>query len=67
MISKLVVNKKSIFIFCSFFLISCTPTVKVETPQEPITINLNVKLDAEVKVKLDKETDALIKNNEELF
>ncbi len=25
---------------------ACTPTVKLEAPREPITINLNIKLDA---------------------
>lgn len=36
-------------------LSACTPTVKVEAPQEPITINLNIKLDADVRVKLEQE------------
>lgn len=33
----------------------CTPTVKVEAPREPITINLNIKLDADVRVKLEQQ------------
>jgi hypothetical protein len=33
----------------------CTPTVKVEAPKEPITINLNIKLDADVRVKLEQQ------------
>lgn len=36
-------------------LSACTPTVKVETPKEPITINLNVKLDADVRLRLIEE------------
>ena len=36
------------------FLAACQPTVKVEAPKEPITINLNIKLDAEVRVKLEE-------------
>lgn len=31
---------------------ACTPTVQVEAPREPITINLNVKLDADVRLRL---------------
>lgn len=32
--------------------VACSPTVKVEAPREPITINLNVKLDADVRLRL---------------
>ena len=31
---------------------ACSPTVQVEAPREPITINLNVKLDADVRLRL---------------
>jgi hypothetical protein len=34
---------------------ACQPTVKVEAPKEPITINLNIKLDADVRVKVEEE------------
>lgn len=45
----------------------CTPTVKVEAPQEPITINLNVKIDQEVRIRLDEEVENLIAENPDLF
>ena len=32
-------------------LAACSPTVKVEAPKEPITINLNVKADVVVTLK----------------
>ncbi len=32
----------------------CTPTVQVEPPKEPITINLNVKLDADVRLRIEE-------------
>ena len=38
-------------------VVGCTPTVKVEAPDKPITINLNVKLDAEVRVKLEEKAE----------
>ncbi|ABO24033.1 Lipoprotein [Shewanella loihica] len=44
----------------------CTPTVKIEPPEKPIVINLNVKIEHEIKIKVDKELDELI-NNDELF
>lgn len=37
------------------WLIACSPTVRVEAPKEPITINLNIKLDADVRVKLEQQ------------
>lgn len=37
------------------WLSACSPTVKVEAPKEPITINLNIKLDADVRVKLEQQ------------
>jgi len=33
---------------------SCTPKVQVEAPKEPITINLNIKLDADVRLKVEE-------------
>ena len=46
---------------------ACTPTVKVEAPREPITINLNIKLDANVRLKLEESAKSDIKNNPEIF
>lgn len=48
-------------------LAACAPTVKVEAPEKPITINLNVKIEHEVRVKLEQTAEAAIENNEELF
>ncbi|NIA67124.1 YnbE family lipoprotein [Pelagibius litoralis] len=48
-------------------LSACTPTVQVEAPKEPITINLNVKLDAEVRVKLEEQADKDIQSNPDIF
>ena len=45
----------------------CQPTVKVEPPKEPITINLNIKLDADVRVKLEEQAGQDIKANPNIF
>lgn len=34
---------------------ACTPTVEVRLPQEPITINLNIKLDADVRLRVEEQ------------
>ncbi|MCX8640616.1 YnbE family lipoprotein [Gilliamella sp. B3172] len=44
----------------SFLLIGCSPTVKVQAPSEPININLNVKIDHEINIKVDKALDNMI-------
>ncbi|WP_410802768.1 YnbE family lipoprotein [Marinobacter sp. KMM 10035] len=40
-------------------LLGCTPTVQVAAPKEPITVNLNVKIQHEIYVKVDKDVDEL--------
>jgi hypothetical protein len=45
----------------------CSPTVKVEAPDKPIVINLNVKIEQEVRVKVDKDVDSLIKSDPNVF
>ena len=45
----------------------CAPTVKVATPEEPITINLNVKIEHEIRVKVEKDLDNLFDEESELF
>jgi len=48
-------------------LMACSPTVRVEAPTEPITINLNVKIDHEIRVKVDRELEGLFSEDSDLF
>ena len=57
-------------LMCSCLLLmtaACTPTVQVNAPKEPITINLNVKIEHEIRVKVDKELDELFTDDSKLF
>ena len=45
----------------------CTPTVKVEAPDKPIVINLNVKIEHDIRVKIDKDVEELLKTNPDIF
>ncbi len=45
----------------------CSPTVKVAAPEKPITINLNVKIQHEILVKVDKELDNVLSEDSGLF
>lgn len=50
-----------------FALAACQPTVKVEAPDKPITINLNVHIEQEVRIKVEKEADDLLKEKKDIF
>jgi len=45
---------------------ACAPTVKVAT-DEPITINLNINIQHEIRVKVERELDDLFSDDSELF
>lgn len=47
--------------------LSACVTAKIEAPDKPIEINLNVKIDQEVRIKLDKEVEDLITSNPDIF
>jgi hypothetical protein len=47
-------------------LAGCTHTIKVKT-EEPITINLNVKVEHEIRIKVDRELDDLFKAEPGVF
>jgi len=36
---------------------ACSPTVKLEAPDKPIVINMNIKIEQEVRVRLEKGID----------
>ncbi|WP_432470501.1 YnbE family lipoprotein [Amphritea sp. HPY] len=57
----------SLFSLMAVMLSACAPTVQVAVPNEPITINLNVKIEHEILVKVDKEIDDLFEENSDLF
>lgn len=48
-------------------LAACTPTIKVEAPDKPIVINLNIKIEQEVRIKVEKDVESLIDSNDKLF
>ena len=45
----------------------CAPKVQVAAPEEPITINLNVKIDHEVRIKVEKELEQVLSEDSGLF
>lgn len=64
MIKLLVSLLLGIFMLISF---GCTPRVEIAPPTAPITINLNVKIEHEIMVKVDKELDNVFSQDKGLF
>lgn len=51
----------------SVLLASCTPTVQVVAPTEPITINLNVRIEHEIRLRVDKDLSEIFAADSGLF
>lgn len=56
-----------LYLLLGLVALGCTPKVEVTTPSEPITINLNVKIEHEVRVKVEKELEGIFNEDSELF
>ena len=46
---------------------ACQPTVKVEAPDKPIVINLNVKIEQEVRIRIEKDAEELLQQRSDIF
>lgn len=46
---------------------ACTPTVKVQAPEEPIVINLNIKIEQEVRIKVEEDAKQALASRPDLF
>jgi len=49
------------------YLAACSPSVKLEAPEKPIEINMNVKIEHEIRLKVEKDVDELISSQKGLF
>lgn len=48
-------------------LSACTPTVQVAAPTEPIHINLNVRIEHEIYIRVAEELDQIFSDSSGLF
>ncbi len=55
----------SVTLLLSALLTGCM--VKIQAPKDPIVVDLNIKVEHEVKVKVSKELDSIIRENPDLF
>ncbi|MCC3720447.1 YnbE family lipoprotein [Rouxiella badensis] len=54
-------------VFATLLLNGCVPRIEIATPTAPITINMNVKIEHEIHIKVDKDVEDLLKNKSDLF
>lgn len=54
-------------VFIMAMLLSSCIRVEVATPEKPININMNVKIEHEIQIKADRQVEELLKENSELF
>lgn len=54
-------------LFMGLLSAACTPTVQLAMPTEPININLNVKIEHEIYIKVDKALDDMFSESSGLF
>jgi hypothetical protein len=59
--------KTKIFLAAALAGLSLGGCIQVRAPDKPIEINLNVKVQQEVVVRLQRDAQDLIQNNPELF
>lgn len=60
-------TRVAVALACLVLAPGCEPRVKVEAPDKPIVINLNVKIEQEVRIRVEKDVENLLKSNPELF
>lgn len=46
---------------------ACEPRIALEAPKEPITINLNIKIEQEVRIKVERDLEDLFKSEKKIF
>lgn len=50
-----------------FWLAGCSPTVRMQAPDKPIEINMNVKIEHEIRVKVERDIEKMLEENNNLF
>ncbi|PHM45318.1 YnbE family lipoprotein [Xenorhabdus mauleonii] len=53
-------------ILSSLMLMGCV-RLEMATPDKPININMNVKIEHEIHIKVDRQIEDMLKNNSNLF
>jgi hypothetical protein len=54
-------------LFGALLVTACQPRIELAAPSEPITINMNVKIEHEIRVRVEKDLDDLFKDQPGIF
>jgi hypothetical protein len=53
-------SRISILVALLFLGVACTPTIKVEAPDKPIEINMNINIKHEILIRVEKDVELLL-------
>jgi len=56
-------SKLAILVAILFLGVACTPTIKVEAPDKPIEINMNINIKHEILIKVEKQVEELLEDD----
>ena len=56
-------NRLLMLVLLVFLGASCTPHVKIEAPDKPIEINMNINIKHEILVKVEKQVEELLSDD----
>lgn len=62
-------NYRRMMLLCFMLLAvaGCSPTIKIMPPDKPITINMNVKIEHEIRVRVEKDLENVLSDDSGLF
>ena len=58
---------KIVFLAGLIIVSGCTPTIQVAVPSEPIEINLNVKIEHQIRIEVGKDLQELFEDESDIF
>jgi hypothetical protein len=58
-----IMKRFTMLIAVLFLGAACTPTVKVEAPDKPIEINMNINIKHEILIKVEKQVEELLEDD----
>ena len=56
-------NRFLMLVAILFLSAACNPTVKIEAPDKPIEINMNINIKHEILIKVEKQVEELLKDD----
>jgi hypothetical protein len=65
--TRLTVRRLFVLLVLAGGTAGCSPTVKLATPDKPIVINLNVKIEQDVRVHIERDVDSLAQSKPGVF